>query len=99
MHKSELNELERAAFERAMVIVDGLSPDSKDALLERAVATSLRYAREKDTGILASWSTGLLQTLRMRTSKQYAETFDVDHQVDRSRTSVRLSDFVASLRK
>lgn len=99
MHKSELRSLERDAFDRAMAIVEQLPPDAQRALIEHAVATSLRYDRERDPEVLASWSIGLLQTLRLHASAQFAETLGEVAKFDRSRRGVGLSGFVASLRR
>jgi hypothetical protein len=97
VHKSELTSLEREAFDRAMAVVEQLPADSQRALIEHAVATTLRYHHEQDPRVLDSWSAGLLQTLRLQATSPFAEALGEEAKFDPSRPAVNLSGYAASL--
>lgn len=71
MHPSQLEPEERASFDRAMATVDEMDENQKRALIEHAVASSIRYATERKELILEDWARGLLGTLRAHRSAAF----------------------------
>ena len=99
MHKNELNAAERESFERAMDAVHHMPEEDRYALIEHAVATSIRYATTQKDQVLTDWAQGILATLRASASKAYQAAI-ADHQPpDLRRPGISAKELLAGLRR
>jgi hypothetical protein len=66
-----LTDIEQASFDRAMATVDRMSDGDRRALVNHAVAATIRYATQRDEATLRNWCRGLLRTLRVHADPDY----------------------------
>lgn len=97
MHLNELNDEERESFDRAMDTVRSMRHEEQLAIIEHAVATSIRYANIGKDQILTDWARGLLTTLRLNASKAFREASQ--HAPDLSLPGVSAKELLAGLRR
>jgi hypothetical protein len=99
MHKDELDEAERVSFERAMETVRGLPAAEQHALLEHAVATSIRYATTQKDQVLTEWALSLLTTVRMAASTAFKAATAHHQPPDLRQPGMSAKELLAGLRR
>lgn len=99
MHKSELDERERESFDHAMDAVRQMSPAEQYALIEHAVASSIRYATARKDEILIDWAQGLLTTVRTVAGKAYKAAVADHVPPDLRQPGVSAKELLAGLRR
>lgn len=97
MHVSELTAEERDSFDRAMATIESMDDADRRQILEHAVASSIRYATERQDETLRDWTRSLLASLRAGASPEYRSAVKSHHPPARPIRGVTAKELISRL--